>query len=172
MHNWETGTPYPLISTNTTVNPGNTVVLDYAVGASAPVPYIVCPDRTVRTTIQYFSAPGCNVFPSQLMADMIAHCPASTTGINKVIANNSEIKIFPNPSDGNASVEFNLKQSEKVKIIITNLLGATVYESTEKSYYAGDQLINLKCENLNNGIYFIHVKVGDKIYQNNLSIIK
>ena len=79
----------------------------------------------------------------------------------------SELNIFPNPSKGDATIEFNLFKDSKIEITLSNLHGAILaQESMElKAKLNRIQLKELYA-NLKAGVYFI------KISQNGISATK
>ena len=79
----------------------------------------------------------------------------------------SELNIFPNPSKGDATIEFNLFKDSKIEITLSNLHGAILaQESMElKAKLNRIQLKELYAS-LKAGVYFI------KISQNGISTIK
>ena len=62
----------------------------------------------------------------------MSYIPASDAlkGI-KVLDLTGDYRVFPNPSNGFFTITFSTNTSEKVKIIITDMLGQVVFESTD-----------------------------------------
>ena len=95
-------------------------------------------------------------------------CVASTTvmvtvdactGIDEVIGNS--ILIYPNPNNGVFTIELN----ETTQVIITNVLGHVLLNST---FEAGMQILDIK--NNVNGIYFVQLNQNGK--QRTIKLIK
>ena len=80
-------------------------------------------------------------------------CVASTPELTL-----TEAQIFPNPSTGNVSVQFNNATSSEVTIEVSNLVGQVVYTSTETTV-TGSNSFNLNLADLNDGQYI--VKIGN-----------
>ena len=79
----------------------------------------------------------------------------------------SELNIFPNPSKGDATIEFNLYEDSKVEITLSNLYGAVL---AQKRMDLKAKLNSIQLKELYTsfkaGVYFI------KITQNGLSATK
>lgn len=75
---------------------------------------------------------------------------------NRVYENN--LKVFPNPTNGEINIKYNLNQNQKVNIQITNILGENVFIK-DISGITGEniQTINLNSLNIPKGIYLIMV---------------
>ena len=86
---------------------------------------------------------------------------ASCTGITEAVSTANNLKVYPNPNNGN----FILEIDNKSEISIINLVGQ---EIAKLELEAGENQINLG--NIVNGIYFI--KVSNKNYSKTLKITK
>jgi hypothetical protein len=84
---------------------------------------------------------------------------STCTGINETHSNS--ISIYPNPNKG----EFIIELNETTQVIITNVLGSVLLQSTLN---AGKQTLDIK--NNANGIYFVKLILGDK--QQTIKLIK
>ena len=74
------------------------------------------------------------------------------------------MNVYPNPADGSATVAYNvLGRSEKVNIVLTDLLGrkVQVLENSVKS--TGVQSTEVNTANVGAGTYLVRVQVGDKV---------
>jgi hypothetical protein len=82
-----------------------------------------------------------------------------------------ELNVFPNPSDGKFSVNFDGVGGKKYFISIVDLSGNKIYS---KEYFAnqGANKINIPNNNLETGIYFLHIKQEEKLYIQKIIIQK
>jgi PKD repeat protein len=72
--------------------------------------------------------------------------------------------IYPNPGNGNISID--LMNNRADEITIYNLQGSKIYnEKIGKT-----QILDLDLSQLNNGLYFIHISQGDKVFTQRLII--
>ncbi len=75
-----------------------------------------------------------------------------------------EIKVYPNPNDGNFYLDIPYQKEEVVKIQIVDNLGKTVFESSLKN---GN---DVNIPNPQKGIYFVSVVMKDKIFTQKIII--
>ncbi len=83
----------------------------------------------------------------------------------------SNFNIYPNPSNGNTNVEFNVASSNNTTVSVINTLGQVVLNNNLGNVN-GTQRININGENLENGIYFVNITIGDKTTTQKLTISK
>lgn len=80
----------------------------------------------------------------------------STTGVNE-LTKSIRFNLYPNPTNGEASVGFNLNDPATVKLSVVDISGREVLPATEKNYPAGEQTITVNKNNtLAKGIYFVN----------------
>jgi hypothetical protein len=96
-------------------------------------------------------------------------------GIERVGVNNvntsSIVKLFPNPTGGNATIAMNLKKEDRIIINVLNLEGKQVVAAIDQRYGAGDQNITLPTANLANGTYFVEVATGTQTLRMQLVVL-
>ena len=123
--------------------------------------------NTGATTMSISVSPAVTSIYTVSVSDASA-CVASTTvmvtvdactGIDEVIGNS--ILIYPNPNNGVFTIELN----ETTQVIITNVLGHVLLNST---FEAGMQILDIK--NNVNGIYFVQLNQNGK--QRTIKLIK
>ena len=86
------------------------------------------------------------------------------------LANN--VTVYPNPISNTAIVNFNLVESNEVSIEVVNALGQLVSTANLGTLSVGDQTYSLDASNLNNGLYFINIRVGNSISVKKVSVSK
>ena len=90
---------------------------------------------------------------------------------NSSFLGNRFMNIFPNPNSGQFVLGLDGTQDKQVQIRIINLAGKEVYKSQiDKSGNGYSQEIDLP--NVSKGIYFLSVKIGDRIQTEKLVISK
>ena len=70
-------------------------------------------------------------------------------------------KLFPNPNDGNFTLEIADKTSHELQLHIYNSIGEMIYQ--EAFTTNGRTTKNLKLNNLANGVYFVNLNTQDNI---------
>ena len=79
--------------------------------------------------------------------------PRSTTGVAGV--QTAQIVVFPNPAHGSVTLSWQDADMKNGAVMITNLVGQTVYHESVIAGISGAKTLNLTA--LNAGIYFIHL---------------
>ena len=93
---------------------------------------------------------GCNYMDSVIVGNI--------TGISELAVTDNHIRFYPNPTNGNITLEIKNLQTGNLAIEVFNILGNTVYS---KSYNPPSGKYELNLSGLNNGIYFVRIKIDD-----------
>ena len=94
-----------------------------------------------------------------------------TIGMDEAERANLITAVYPNPAQDQVNINLNMEQSENVKVSIFNTLGQTVYSKNYGSL-SGVNTLNIHLDNVSNGVYFVKIIVGDKMYTKPLQITK
>lgn len=94
-----------------------------------------------------------------------------STGIEEQ-AGATDVTVYPNPMTNNATVQFNLIESNNVSITLVNALGQAVITENLGTLNMGEQNYSLNAESLNNGFYFLNITVGNNTITKKVSINK
>jgi hypothetical protein len=84
--------------------------------------------------------------------------PSSVAGIFGKSSINNEVKFYPNPSKGIASMEFNMKRSGEAKILILDLSGKEITEIFNGYLIQGEHQLPVELGNLEKGFYICRVE--------------
>jgi hypothetical protein len=76
---------------------------------------------------------------------------------------NGMFTIFPNPFEEKTKIIFYLEQITAVEITVVNILGSLVYTDKLGNLPEGTQQYILSAKNFKPGVYFVKLKVGDKL---------
>ncbi len=79
---------------------------------------------------------------------------------------------YPNPFNPSTMIQFELPQSDFVRIEIYNLLGQRIHTLTEQFYYPGIHSIPFSGDHLTSGIYYYMMKTKEKIITRKFTILK
>ncbi len=69
--------------------------------------------------------------------------------------------LYPNPTTGNATLEFNLKQAQTLSLHLTDVTGRTVYQKAAQQYEQGKHQAVLPTQSLSAGVYMYQVRNSD-----------
>ncbi|MCW3085756.1 MAG: hypothetical protein JWP12_3122 [Bacteroidetes bacterium] len=114
---------------------------------------------------------GMSAYGNNVYIDNINIANAAATGIVENNAVNN-ISVYPNPMTNNATVDFNMVESNKVTVTLVNELGQVVINEDLGTMTAGEQKYALNAESLSNGLYFLNIKVGTSTITKKVSISK
>lgn len=78
-----------------------------------------------------------------------------------------EVKVFPNPSTGNITVQF--QTLEEADVSIVNLLGEEVFS---KNQISGEKRLNINLHYFAEGIYYLKVKSGKSEYSKKIVLLR
>ena len=86
----------------------------------------------------------------------------SLTGEEEFVAGNG-IEVYPNPTDQNARVSFELLNSQTVEMQVFSSSGENIYTSGLKEFSAGKHTLEFDGEGLTSGIYYINLMIGESV---------
>ena len=80
----------------------------------------------------------------------------NTVGLKETVIEGLSLDVYPNPSDGNFNVILSSRDSKRIDLRVTNILGKTVYERVFTIEGLSRQTIDL--QSLPNGVYFMVIE--------------
>ncbi len=83
----------------------------------------------------------------------------TNVGVNE-FSSVSYFDLFPNPSQDNSSIQFNMKENNQVKITMTDLDGRIVREIANENYTVGEHTVAFSTADLATGLYLVTVDDG------------
>ena len=97
---------------------------------------------------------------------------AIDAGIRDVTEDISLLSLYPNPTNDNCTLKFNLQLPKTLSVSVVNVLGQKVMTIGNILYNEGENLVNLKTSNLPQGIYIIQLSDGLRAINKQLVISK
>ena len=94
-------------------------------------------------------------------------------GINEVA--NSNVNLFscmPNPANNVTTISYELKNTNKVAILVTDIAGRTVKTINQGTQTAGNYALDLNLSDLTSGTYFYTLKTENSQATKKLIIVK
>jgi len=146
------------------VNPANGNVL-YSAGANSSINRIIDIDNDGY--VELIEINNGNV--------KIISTPAQTVSVNNQneIVKDYELKQnYPNPFNPNTTIEYNLKSSSEVKVIIYDILGKEVSTLVNEKQNIGKYKLNLNGTGLSSGTYFYSLIVDDLAETKKMILVK
>lgn len=90
-------------------------------------------------------------------------------GINESNFNEKEYKVYPNPSEGDFSIEYSLNYPAYVSLDVYDLLGKKVYSQYQGTQKAGEHLYKVN-QAMPSSVYFIKLSVNDQSFVKRLVV--
>jgi hypothetical protein len=77
------------------------------------------------------------------------------------------VSAYPNPTNGEYTVEFTSTQDFEASVFVTDLNGRMVRNISTTDVTAGSNFVNVNLSDLNSGLYFFHIQGGNNniVYQ-------
>jgi hypothetical protein len=116
------------------------------------------------TLINQMSSP--EVFLGTDIASVLNSQPSS---IDAIIA--LELSVYPNPISSAATLELTLNEKSTVSMEIVNVLGKVVSANIYK-LNAGNNKVNFNVNNIENGIYFVHLNINGLTTTKKITVTK
>ena len=79
---------------------------------------------------------------------------------------------YPNPFNPSTSIHYGLSKQSDVKILISNILGQTVYDRTLHQISAGFHVLTIQTNNWPSGIYFYRISAEKKSAVKKMILVK
>jgi hypothetical protein len=89
----------------------------------------------------------------------------------KNVFNHNAVSVFPNPFAETATINVSLESSATVTVEVVNTVGQVV-SRVDYGTLTGNQNLTLDGTNLNSGVYFVHVRIGDELATKRVTIAK
>lgn len=103
------------------------------------------------------------------LASLLTSNVASCTPIGiKEVHLSDEVKIFPNPTTGIATIDLNLKTASHITIQVYNIMGQTIQRWEQNNFTTGSLKVNLSSQP--NGLYFVKVSDGTSLVVKKLMV--
>ncbi|MFZ4401077.1 MAG: T9SS type A sorting domain-containing protein [Bacteroidales bacterium] len=94
------------------------------------------------------------------------------TGINEINSTVSLFSCMPNPANNSTQISYELKNSEKTSIIITDIMGRTVKTLNQGLQTKGNYTIDVDLSGFTSGTYFYTLKTPSAQATDKLIIVK
>ena len=118
-------------------------------------------DYKIYDIVVYTSLNGDTLLHNDTIYLTVEH---EDTGVDDLYKKSlSDIRIYPNPTDGTFILSFEAIQNEKITISLQNLAGQTLYRE-KCQVWKGYQLIRINMENFRPGIYLLNIRTSYSSY--------
>jgi len=115
--------------------------------------------------------PGAGIPAKYVYQSARAGISSSALGVEE-ISNGVPFKMYPNPSNSNTTLAFNLDQDQNVNVKVYNMLGEVVYSNNEGRLSSGQHTIMINGSALDNGVYLVNLTTDSGLTVQRLVIQK
>jgi hypothetical protein len=95
-----------------------------------------------------------------------------TASVDEQANSVNNLTVFPNPTSGKTSIDFELAKPEPISLSICNPLGQNIILFENKPYPAGAFTEYFSTESMNPGVYYLILKAGEQKYTQKIIIVK
>ncbi len=82
------------------------------------------------------------------------------------------MKVYPNPFSNYTNIAITTLEVSHIKVNMYNIIGELVYQADEGMHAAGEQIIRVSGEGLQNGVYFVQLMVNEQIITERVTIAR
>lgn len=102
-------------------------------------------------------------FNSAIVTNTTVNTVASPLGIKEEANENNNLRVYPNPFAGSATIKYTLDQNSKVLLEVYNIVGEKVVDLENGIKSAGIYENMLNADNMNAGIYLLKLSIDGKV---------
>lgn len=138
-------------------------VEDFVQDDAIAVAYIIDPEILYLNVAYTYLAEGTPEFygilkrGAQFLFDFVP------VGMRTVFANETNLSIFPNPATSIANIRFSIETGRDVSVNLISVTGGFVGNIYQGASQSGQNSINLNTDNYLPGLYFIELKMDNKL---------
>ncbi|NUM31562.1 MAG: T9SS type A sorting domain-containing protein [Bacteroidetes bacterium] len=106
----------------------------------------------------FFNENNSNISNITKLQNSLNAAIAATLNLKEIDDFIYKTEILPNPSNEKLTLNFNLKNPEKLNISVLNIVGSEIQKIEENKYFnSGENSLEICTENLNDGVYFLKI---------------
>lgn len=94
-----------------------------------------------------------------------------TTGLADIASNVNGIELAPNPTADLSTIKFNLVRNANVNLTVMDVTGKVVQENNLGTLTKGRQQAIIDASALENGFYFVNLRVGEELITRKISVM-
>ncbi len=97
---------------------------------------------------------------------------SGVTSVEENYSSVSELNIFPNPCNENATLSFFLRNESEIEVSVYDLSGKLIHTKNKGKSKPGKQVLQLNTSQWNSGIYFCRINAGNNFSTYKLSVAR
>ena len=81
-------------------------------------------------------------------------------------------QAYPNPAADRAAIPFSVERAQRVRIAIYDALGREVAVVADRTFGAGEQMVEASVAGLPSGLYFYRINAGEQMLTRKLVVLQ
>lgn len=87
--------------------------------------------------------------------------PTSFVGVKQFKLNNSRVRVYPNPTNGVVNIDVDLTSPLQIGIKLFDIMGREIETILSPTNFSSNQKLKTNLKDINTGVYFLKLKIGD-----------
>ena len=96
---------------------------------------------------------------------------SNVTGIEEVEAI-SNAALFPNPTNDNATMLFDLVEDENINLEVVNTMGQRVFVRSFGEMLSGNHRVEIPASEMTPGFYFVNLRTNSGVVSTKLQVVR
>ncbi len=153
-----------------TVIPGNNIALNTAYSKTFNVPLSTAWDLSKISLVAMVNYSGATSGDYEILQAEEVKLLNLITSIDKQTVSNT-LDIFPNPTSQETYINFSLTSNEQVRLEVVDVTGKLMISENFGVMAKGKQQLIVNAAQLENGFYFVNLRVGDDLITRKISVL-
>lgn len=161
---WITGTTHPISNPSSSSAVLSKFLAPGTTSYGVPAVFVVCSDKKL-----YKISTGITTEPA-LRSYITSKCGLAPLSNTEIMDLGFTYDIYPNPSQNHSNIKLVLDKANNVSYSLKNSMGQVIANQSYTNVAPGIQEYAIETSNLANGIYFLSLKVGDRLVNSRLVV--
>jgi hypothetical protein len=96
---------------------------------------------------------------------------SNVTGIEEV-ESISNAGLFPNPTNDNATMFFDLVEDENINLEVVNMMGQQVFVESFGNMLSGNHRVEIPASQMVSGFYFVNLRTHNGVVSTKMQVVK
>ena len=122
----------------------------------------------INTNTQLFNPSATNSTTSYYFIDDVSVVDCGGVGVEEVSKETDIFKLYPNPNNGNMTMEYNVSENTSPTLIIYDITGRIVKQYELNSH---NLVLTINASDLNAGVYYYDIKTSEIVVKSDKLVI-
>lgn len=162
--NWITGTTHPISNPSSASSVMSKFLAPGTTSYGVPAVFVVCNDKKM-----YRISTGITTEPA-LRSYIESKCGLAPLSSSEVMDLGFTYDVYPNPANNVSHIKLQLDKANNVSYTLRNTTGQILAESKSEFKSIGTTEFTINTSGIATGMYFLTIKVGDRIVNTRLAV--